>query len=151
MSKNKSESENITWMIANTKNCPKCQRPIEKNQGCNHMTCQMCKYEFCWLCMGNWSDHGNATGGYYKCNKYEEMKNTKNDLTDLEDKRVKAQHELKKYMFFYERYSNHVRAGTHAQEMKPKIGMLIEKLNQEKFYPIAELLFLKEALDEVIR
>ena len=36
--KNSAESENVTWILANTKKCPKCARPIEKNQGCNHMT-----------------------------------------------------------------------------------------------------------------
>ena len=130
--KNKSESENITWMIANTKNCPKCQRPIEKNQGCNHMTCNMCKHEFCWMCMGDWKDHGSATGGYYKCNKYEEMKNDKNSITSAEAKREKAQHELKKYMFFFERYQNHNKACDHAKEMEPKIKILINKLINEK-------------------
>ena len=88
--KNKSESENITWMIANTKNCPKCQRPIEKNQGCNHMTCNMCKNEFCWLCLGSWSEHGSATGGYYKWNKYEDMKKNKAAISKLEEKREKS-------------------------------------------------------------
>lgn len=76
--KNSNESENITWIMANTKQCPKCRKPIEKNQGCNHMTCKMCAYEFCWLCLEVWSAHGQKTGGYYNCNKYDELKKTGN-------------------------------------------------------------------------
>lgn len=39
--KNSSESENVNWILVNTKQCPnkKCGRPIEKNTGCNHMQC----------------------------------------------------------------------------------------------------------------
>lgn len=72
------ESENVNWIAANTKACPKCQKNIEKNQGCNHMTCVQCRHEFCWVCMGSWKDHGSATGGYYKCNLYEKKKEDKN-------------------------------------------------------------------------
>jgi ariadne-1 len=25
------------------------------------MTCQKCKYEFCWICMGDWTVHGANT------------------------------------------------------------------------------------------
>lgn len=46
------ESETANWILANTKKCPNCNARIEKNQGCNHMSCKLCKSEFCWICMG---------------------------------------------------------------------------------------------------
>ena len=71
-SKNLQESENTKWVSIYTKLCPKCKRPIEKNQGCNHMTCKHigCNFEFCWLCLDDWKSH---QGSHYKCNKYEAL------------------------------------------------------------------------------
>lgn len=31
---------NALWVAANTKKCPRCQTPIEKDEGCNHMRCE---------------------------------------------------------------------------------------------------------------
>ena len=72
--KNSAESENMNWILANTKPCPACKRPIEKNLGCMHMVCSQCKFEFCWMCCGKWSEHGERTGGYYACNKYSQSR-----------------------------------------------------------------------------
>jgi len=44
------EKKNKAWESANTKKCPKCGVATEKNQGCNHMTCYVCKTGWCWLC-----------------------------------------------------------------------------------------------------
>lgn len=47
-------SESLSWLTANTKPCPKCSKPVEKNGGCNLVLCT-CGQPFCWLC-------GQATG-----------------------------------------------------------------------------------------
>lgn len=54
--------DNKAWIKLNSKSCPGCKTNIEKNQGCNHMTCKQCKYEFCWLCLGEYRTHRNCTG-----------------------------------------------------------------------------------------
>ena len=42
-----------TWAAVHTKPCNKCHHRIEKNGGCNHMTCR-CGHEMCWLCGGDY-------------------------------------------------------------------------------------------------
>eukprot|EP00611_Tribonema_gayanum_P000829 TRINITY_DN10622_c0_g1_i3.p1 TRINITY_DN10622_c0_g1~~TRINITY_DN10622_c0_g1_i3.p1 ORF type:complete len:409 (-),score=143.46 TRINITY_DN10622_c0_g1_i3:34-1260(-) len=92
------ESETANWILANTKMCPKCNTRIEKNQGCNHMTCRQCKYEFCWICMGAWTDHGTNTGGFYKCNRY--ASEATEGMSDV----ARAKAELERYLHYYKRY-----------------------------------------------
>ena len=62
---------NAKWLLAYTKDCPKCKRAIEKNQGCNYMRCRHpgCTHEFCWLCLADWKTHND----HFKCNKYDKL------------------------------------------------------------------------------
>ena len=64
-----SEVADKLWLAANTKQCPHCSASIEKNDGCNHMTCRKCRHEFCWICMQKWSLHSMNTGGSFQCNR----------------------------------------------------------------------------------
>ena len=47
------------WVTQHCKKCPRCGWSIEKNEGCNHMTCRLCHHEFCWLCSQNYSGHND--------------------------------------------------------------------------------------------
>ncbi|XP_023263405.1 E3 ubiquitin-protein ligase parkin isoform X1 [Seriola lalandi dorsalis] len=38
-----------------TKRCPKCSVPVERNGGCMHMQCPLCRAEWCWLCGVSWN------------------------------------------------------------------------------------------------
>jgi len=63
-------SRDASWLSRNTKACPGCGSRIQKNGGCNHMVCSLCRRHFCWVCGGDWAEHNSATGGYYRCNRY---------------------------------------------------------------------------------
>lgn len=72
-----------------TKPCPKCRVRIEKNGGCNHMTCKTCGYEFCWRCGVEWSTH---TGDPYECN------STAFTSTSLDEKLTPEENVLKLFL-----------------------------------------------------
>ena len=44
------QSENDNWIQNHTRPCPSCNANIERNDGCNHMTCGSCYAHFCWTC-----------------------------------------------------------------------------------------------------
>jgi IBR domain, a half RING-finger domain len=44
-------------------NCPACKTPIEKNDGCNQMTCKICKDEFCMECLSSRNSYHHKCPG----------------------------------------------------------------------------------------
>ncbi|KAI3955539.1 hypothetical protein MKW98_028484 [Papaver atlanticum] len=147
--KNTAESENVTWILANSKSCPKCKRPIQKNEGCMHMVCQ-CKFHFCWLCLGDWNNHGEETGGYYACNIYEKVRS--GGVYDEEEKiKNKAKDYLDKYAFYYERFEENQKSRLKAIESLKKIqseGLV--KLSDKYGLPETELGYITDAWQQII-
>jgi ariadne-1 len=141
------ESENVKWMIANTKKCPKCRSPIEKNGGCMHMTCNIpsCRHEFCWLCRGPWTEHGSATGGYYQCNKYNESDAKKED-----EKANDVKTELETYMFYFHRYESHRNAGAIADKQRKNCQKRENQILEKFDVRSQDTKFLMEATDQLI-
>ena len=59
------------------KRCPYCKFWTEKNEGCNHMTCSQCKFQWCWICekecvVGHYN-FGRCRGLHFESAKSKEM------------------------------------------------------------------------------
>ncbi|KAL3317007.1 hypothetical protein Ciccas_004344 [Cichlidogyrus casuarinus] len=134
------DSGTSNWIVAHTKECPKCKVVIEKAGGCNHMICfnQHCKYEFCWVCLDKWEPHSTD---WYNCNRYEQAK---------QERQSDSRAELLRYLFYLRRYMN------HAQSLKFESRLYImmqervcELLNEGSSY--LDLKFLNEIVDKLCR
>ncbi|KAJ8642620.1 hypothetical protein MRB53_004368 [Persea americana] len=149
--KNSAESENMNWILANSKPCPKCKRPIEKNQGCMHITCTPpCKFEFCWLCLGAWSDHGEKTGGFYACNRYETAKQ-EGVYDETERRREMAKNSLERYTHYYERWATNQSSRQKAlADLHQMQNEQLEKLSDMQCQPESQLKFITDAWLQIV-
>ncbi|GER41654.1 RING/U-box superfamily protein [Striga asiatica] len=141
----------VIWILANSKPCPKCKRPIEKNQGCMHMTCTPpCKFEFCWLCLGAWSDHGERTGGFYACNRYEAAKQ-EGVYDEAERRREMAKNSLERYTHYYERWASNQSSRQKAlADLHQMQSIHLEKLSEVQSQPESQLKFIIEAWQQIV-
>jgi ariadne-1 len=131
------DSETSNWISANTKECPKCNSTIEKNGGCNHMTCRKCKHEFCWMCMGLWSEHGTS---WYNCNRFEEKSGS-----DARDAQAKSRHSLERYLHYYNRYANHEQSAKLDKDLYLKTEKKMTSLQSQSGMSWIEVQFLETA------
>lgn len=116
-----SESENEVFVLANCKPCPKCKRPIEKFQGCNHVTC-LCGQSMCWLCgAATGMAHNSTSIVGHTCDKYR----LNNDLS----KSKSAKEQLDRYIHYFQRYETHMQSLRAAKTKEKQISTTFEALN----------------------
>ncbi|KAI1301586.1 E3 ubiquitin-protein ligase arih1 [Halotydeus destructor] len=134
------DSETSNWISANTKECPKCNVTIEKDGGCNHMVCknQNCKADFCWVCLGPWEPHGSS---WYSCNRYDE-----DEARAARDAQEKSRAALQRYLFYCNRYMNHMQSLKFENKLYASIKEKMEEMQHHNMSWI-EVQFLKKAVD----
>lgn len=148
MNSGKDDSDQ-NWILANTKKCPSCQTPIQKNAGCMHMSCT-CGHEFCWLCTGPWAEHGSTTGGYYECNRFTNNRQL-GVYKDEERKRFLASESAKRFEHYSNRFLEHKMSLKFAYQKKKNLGSYVANIIEAlpSFNP-SQLEVFEEAADLVI-
>ena len=140
------DSETTHWKYANTKDCPKCQCPVEKNGGCNHMICFKCKHEWCWVCMRAFRGHND----FYNCNKFVKevtsspssrrpsflvslfrRSSAKSKAQEREEQRERNRLALERYLHFFHRYQNHSHSGELEKQIRGKALARANELQKE--------------------
>ncbi|GJS27496.1 probable E3 ubiquitin-protein ligase ARI8 [Tanacetum coccineum] len=142
--KNTAEAENTTWILAYTKPCPKCKKSIEKNEGCMHMTCRKpCGHQFCWLCLGPWSEHGSRS-----CNGY---KLEGGKVNKDEQQRDLAKKSIQRYTHYYERWAANEKSRKKALSDLHKIETVdLKKLSSNYDMPETQLQFITDAWLQIV-
>lgn len=141
LKKCRDDSETANWIKSNTKECAQCQSTIEKNGGCNHMTCKKCKHEFCWVCMGPWSEHGTQ---WYSCNRYDEKGGV-----DARDAQSKSRASLERYLHYYNRWANHEQSAKLSVDLYSKTEKKMEDMQITSSLTWIEVQFMKKAVEVV--
>jgi ariadne-1 len=123
----------------NMKKCPSCRSVIEKNGGCNHMTCRTCQHEFCWMCMTNWKSHPQE---YYHCPIYKVEDDQFLKKPDkISPKFITPYHD--------EFAKRSMRARALRENMNTEITGITRKIIEETRYEEASTTLVKRMLDQL--
>ncbi|XP_073341429.1 ankyrin repeat and IBR domain-containing protein 1-like [Pagrus major] len=151
------DAANCLWLLSNSKPCANCKSPIQKNEGCNHMQCAKCKYDFCWICLEEWKKHSSSTGGYYRCTRYEviqQVEEQSKEMTEEAEKKHKSFQELDRFMHYYTRFKNHEHSYKLEQRLlktaKEKMEQLSRALSGREGGP-PDTTFIEDAVLELLK
>ncbi len=91
------DTQTISWKAKNTRACPNCHVLIQKDGGCEHLTCRVCYHNFCWVCL--------SPGRHIVCDK----SNTKAIKSSI----IKSI----RFLDYYERYKKHEQFNCNLQQL----------------------------------
>ncbi|XP_057964244.1 probable E3 ubiquitin-protein ligase ARI2 isoform X2 [Malania oleifera] len=135
------ESETVNWITVHTKPCPKCHKPVEKNGGCNLVSC-ICGQAFCWLCGGaTGRDHTWSSIAGHSCGRYKE---------DREKKAERAKRDLYRYMHYHNRYKAHTDSFKLESKLKETIREKVSN-SEEKESSLRDFSWVTNGLNRLFR
>ncbi|EEB13189.1 protein ariadne-1, putative [Pediculus humanus corporis] len=156
--KNLEDASNCLWLVSNSKPCPNCKSPIQKNEGCNHIKCSKCKFDFCWVCLEAWKKHSSATGGYFRCNRFPAaIKADEKQEVLINEAVAKSQRiqELNRFLHYYTRFKNHEHSRKIEESLlnavKPKMEVLASSLVDRKSLGKTCTKFVEDGVRELLK
>ncbi|XP_054789863.1 probable E3 ubiquitin-protein ligase ARI2 [Prosopis cineraria] len=142
----KDESATVNWITAHTKPCPKCSKPVEKNGGCNLVSC-VCGQPFCWLCgAATGRDHTWSTITGHSCGRYQPQEK----IAEL------AKQKLYRYIHYHDRYKAHTDSlkleSKLKETMQDKVDVLEERNMNDSNAPLRDYSWVvKDGLTRLFR
>ena len=116
-----------------------------------HMTCSQCRYEFCWLCLGDYRNHSAETGRGL-CNSFEDVVASGRGKAEDQEEKMKLDMMLRKLDHYKTRFTEHFRAIEFSKKKKQEIITQIRnciELNHK--YGPNDFKFLEEIAELVVR
>jgi len=112
------EAASVRWLLKYTQDCPKCTSPIQKNGGCNHMSCKKCCHQYCWVCLEKWES------SHYSCT---------NTNTSTNDERTAILNRIESNLTFRQFYLINLKARqANDRDVKTHLVRVIHSLIMEK-------------------
>jgi ariadne-1 len=96
--------------------CPSCKVIIEKDGGCNHMTCSICFHEFCWSCKEDFSSHD-----YHKCLQKKRDQKAINTVATNNARDIESS-EVRKFRLAFAQFDKHERDQDLAEQQIITVG-----------------------------
>ncbi|XP_073226383.1 probable E3 ubiquitin-protein ligase ARI2 isoform X3 [Cicer arietinum] len=135
------ESETVNWITVHTKPCPKCHKPVEKNGGCNLVSC-ICGQAFCWLCGGaTGREHTWSSIAGHSCGRYKEQEKTAE----------RAKRDLYRYMHYHNRYKAHTDSFKLESKLKEAIQGKISISEEKNSTTVTDYSWVNNGLSRLFR
>jgi hypothetical protein len=99
----------------------------------------------CFFTIGTWSEHGQTTGGFYKCNRYDGS-----DVNSQVTAAQKAKAELDRYLHYYQRFHGHDQGLKFAAKQREAAEQKMIEQQQSKGSSWLDVQFLYQAAEQVI-